>query len=81
MAGAREGLEAYFRSFPELTVSRKRVVAVGDLVAVHSHYRERARRARAGRRGSVPGTGREIVEHWDVLQDVPATSANDNTVF
>lgn len=81
VAGAREGLGAYFRAFPELTVSRKRVVAEGDLVAVHSHYVNAP-----GERGQAVVDlfrvqGGKIVEHWDVLQDVPATSANDNTMF
>ena len=81
VAGAREGLGGYFRAFPELAVSRKRVVAEGDLVAVHSHYVNAP-----GERGqAVVDLFRvrngKIVEHWDVLQDVPATSANDNTMF
>lgn len=81
LAGAREGLGAYFEAFPELAVSRKRVVAEGNLVAVHSHYVNAP-----GERGQAVVDlfrvqGGKIVEHWDVLQDVPATSANDNTMF
>lgn len=81
VAGVKSGLGAYFKQFPQLTVVPKRVIAEGDLVAVHSHYvnapGERGQaivdlfRVRAGR----------IVEHWDVIQDVPATSANDNGMF
>lgn len=79
--GVKAGLGAYFKAFPQLKVEPKRVIAEGDLVAVHSHYipapGERGQaivdlfRVRCGK----------IVEHWDVIQDVPATSANDNTMF
>jgi len=79
--GAKEGLGGYFGAFPQLTVSPKRVIAEGDLVAVHSRY------------VNVPGDrgqaivdlfrvrNGKIVEHWDVSQNVPETSANDNTMF
>ncbi|WTN37246.1 nuclear transport factor 2 family protein [Streptomyces canus] len=81
VAGAKAGLGAYLEQFPQLSVEPKRVIAEGDLVAVHSHYvdtpGERGRavldlfRVRDGK----------IVEHWDAVQDVPETSANDNTMF
>ncbi|WP_420711947.1 nuclear transport factor 2 family protein [Streptomyces sp. MMG1533] len=64
-----------------VSVTPKRVIAEGDLVAVQSHCvntpGERGRavidrfRVRDGK----------IVEHWDAMQDVPETSANDNTMF
>ncbi|WP_328838493.1 nuclear transport factor 2 family protein [Streptomyces europaeiscabiei] len=81
VAGVRAGLGAYFQQFPDLAVSRKRVIAEGDLVAVHSHYVNAP-----GERGQAVldlfrVRNGKIVEHWDVLQDVPATSANDNTMF
>jgi predicted SnoaL-like aldol condensation-catalyzing enzyme len=34
----KAGLGTYFEQFPQLSVSPKRVIAEGDLVAVHSHY-------------------------------------------
>ncbi|KUO20371.1 SnoaL-like polyketide cyclase [Streptomyces dysideae] len=79
--GVKAGLGAYFEAFPKLTVTPKRIVAEGDLVAVHSHYVNAP-----GERGTAivdlfRVRGGKIVEHWDVLQDVPETSANDNTMF
>ncbi|GAA3841377.1 nuclear transport factor 2 family protein [Streptomyces phyllanthi] len=81
VAGVKAGLGAYFEQFPQLKVTPKRVVAEGDLVAVHSHYVNAP-----GERGQAiidlfRVRGGKIVEHWDVIQDVPATSANDNTMF
>ncbi|MBP5938854.1 SnoaL-like polyketide cyclase [Streptomyces sp. LBUM 1476] len=80
-AGAKAGLGAYFAQFPQLKVEPKRVIAEGDLVAVHSHYIPAP-----GQRGQAivdlfRVRGGKIVEHWDVIQDVPETSANDNTMF
>ncbi|QYN33930.1 ester cyclase [Pseudonocardia sp. DSM 110487] len=81
VAGVKAGAGAYFEQFPQLSVAPKRIIAEGDLVAVHSHYvdtpGERGRavidlfRVRDGK----------IVEHWDAVQDVPETPANDNTMF
>lgn len=81
VAGARAGLGGYFEAFPQLKVTPKRVIAEGDLVAVHSHYVNAP-----GERGQAVVDlfrvrGGKIVEHWDVLQDVPATAANDNGMF
>src|SRR4051812_10493329 len=81
VAGLKAGLRASFETFPQLSVESKRVLAEGDLVAVHSHYvdtpGERGRavidlfRVRDGK----------IVEHWNASQDVPEAAANDNTMF
>ncbi|WP_031478828.1 nuclear transport factor 2 family protein [Streptomyces bicolor] len=79
--GVKAGLGGYFAAFPQLKVTPKRVIAEGDLVAVHSHYVNAP-----GERGQAivdlfRVRGGKIVEHWDVIQDVPATSANDNGMF
>ena len=73
---------AFTAEHPQLFVDIKRVIAECDLVVTHSHITEDpsdrgdavADIFRLDRRGKV-------VEHWDVVQEVPATSANDNTMF
>jgi predicted SnoaL-like aldol condensation-catalyzing enzyme len=76
---AMEGLHS---QFPDFWGEVKRVIGEDDLVVLHSHVR------------MVPedqnGTAvvdifrvqdGKVVEHWDVLQPVPAESANTNTMF
>ena len=71
--------------YPELRQDVKRTVAQGDLVAVHSRYTHSAAdRAGSGGEAVVDIFRLEhgkIVEHWDVVEDVPGESANDNTMF
>ena len=67
--------------FPELSMEVKRIIAEGDLVILHSHLI-----LKPGDRGSAVVDifrleNGKIVEHWDVVQEVPETSANNNTMF
>ena len=69
------------KTFPELSMETKRIIAEGDFVALHSHLI-----LKPGDRGSAVVDifrleNGKIVEHWDVVQEVPEKSANDNTMF
>ena len=65
----------------ELITDIKRVIAEGDLVAVHVHSRSNLQdRGRAIIDIFRVADGK-IVEHWDVIQAVPEKSANTNTMF
>jgi len=71
--------------YPELHQQVQRTVAQGDLVAVHSIYFKHAADRDSGQGRAVVDIFRlergKIVEHWDVVQDIPAQVENDNTMF
>ena len=76
-----EFVRGFAAAYPSLHFDLKRQVAEGDLVVTHSHLvRE------PGDRGVAVMDifrldGGKIVEHWDVLQDIPDEAANNNTMF
>ena len=85
-AAAMQALTRYTHElFPEVRQEVKRTVAQGDLVAVHSRYFKHASDRDSGQGQAVVDIYRlehgKIVEHWDVVQDIPAKSANDNSMF
>jgi predicted SnoaL-like aldol condensation-catalyzing enzyme len=71
----------FTQTFPKLRMEIKRLIAEGDLVVVHTHcMRHTGDRGRAIMDIFRLEDGK-IVEHWDVIQDVPETTANNNTMF
>lgn len=70
------------REFPGYAIAVKRIIAEGDLVFAHCHYTYGARDPRGKAIAEVfRFEGDRIVEHWDVIQDVPAESRNPNGMF
>src|SRR5258705_12358346 len=59
----------------------KRIAIDGDLAFVHARYLNFAGRETAGVDIFRFDANGKIVEHWDVLQPVPAEAKNSNTMF
>jgi predicted SnoaL-like aldol condensation-catalyzing enzyme len=78
---AGNGLEAvkdFFAPVGPVDVAVHRVIAEGDLVAVHSHYKNWNMAGVDIFRFNDAG---KIIEHWDVLQQVPETTVSGNDMF
>lgn len=72
----------YFtQTFPDLRMNIKRLIAEGDLVVVHNHGTRSAEDRGMAIMDIFRLENGKIVEHWDVIQDIPETAANNNTMF
>ena len=74
-------LEPFFQSHPDASYSIKRIIADGNLVAVHSHAKFTADDRGLAVVDILRVDNCKIAEHWDVAQPVPEKSANTNGMF
>jgi predicted SnoaL-like aldol condensation-catalyzing enzyme len=85
VANGTAGFIDYFErmqvEYPEKSIEFVRVISEGDLVSLHTHQ-------------TWPGNDQyvtmdffrfdekgKIVEHWDVIQQIPKSSENPNTMY
>ena len=79
--GFKQFIEYLKSTYPQSHSEIKRIIADGDYVILHVHSTKEP-----GTRGqAIMDIFRlehnKIVEHWDVIQEIPAESANNNGMF
>jgi predicted SnoaL-like aldol condensation-catalyzing enzyme len=84
-ADGPEGLKGFIgflkAKFPNYRSEFKRVLADGDFVIVHVFNRPNPDHRGRAIIDIFRLENGKIVEHWDVAQDIPEKSANDNGMF
>jgi predicted SnoaL-like aldol condensation-catalyzing enzyme len=85
---APDGPEAFIQfvrgfsaQFPDLSVEVKRAIAEGDFVMTHSLLKTSPSDRGTAAADIFRLEDGKIVEHWDVVQPVPETAANDHPMF
>ena len=71
----------YFQQHPQARSDIKRVIVQGDLVVLHVWSREQPQDSGTAVVDIFRVKDGKIVEHWDVIQNIPEQSKNSNTMF
>jgi len=74
-------VEGFAEQFPQMSLEIKRAIAEGDMVVTHSLLKTSPEDRGTAAADFFRLEDGKVVEHWDVLQVIPETSANPNGMF
>ena len=77
----KQFIPKWLSTVPQLSFDIRRVIAEGDLVVLHYHMKNNPNDRGTAIVDIFRVEDGRVVEHWDVLQPVPAEAANKNTMF
>lgn len=82
MEGVKKFVSWVMANHPDARCEIKRVFADGDSVILHSHWHGLSDNPRGEAVVDIFRLeGGKALEHWDVIQPIPETAANANTMF
>jgi predicted SnoaL-like aldol condensation-catalyzing enzyme len=76
-----EFVEGFAEQFPQMSLDIKRAVAEGDLVVTHSLLKTSPEDRGTAVADFFRLEDGKVVEHWDVLQPIPESAANEHPMF
>jgi predicted SnoaL-like aldol condensation-catalyzing enzyme len=77
----KQGMAQAHKQFPNTKLKVQRVIADGELVAVHSRVQHSPETATIAVVHIFRFEGEQIAELWDIGMEVPKDSPNDNGAF
>ena len=77
----KDGITGFLKEFPESSAEIRHIGADGDLVFIHNHIKLNAKDRGQAAVDIFRVKDGKIVEHWDVIQDIPEKAENQNTMF
>ncbi len=69
------------KEYPEKSIEFVRIIAEGDLVALHTHQVWPDNIEYVTMDFFKFDSNGKIIEHWDSMQEIPKVSANNNTMY
>jgi predicted SnoaL-like aldol condensation-catalyzing enzyme len=74
-------VEGFVEQFPQMSLEIKRALAEGDMVVTHSLLKTSPEDRGTAAADFFRLEDGKVVEHWDVLQPVPESAANEHPMF
>lgn len=72
--------EDFFKKNPKARADIKKVIGDGDLIALHVHFKKNENDRGSAIVDIFRVEDGKVVEHWDVIQEIPESTANANAM-